>query len=165
MKSKTPKDRFFFAALAVLLCASGALFSGCDRSFEFATGNYQGDALSGSADQTLIESTTLQIDKEVLTATLRVPGAQDLLLQLAPRQDWFRGCPTSASRAVMETMGVTPELIQIGSIRIEQPLLVAECGLDANAMSNVSLVPAATPRNSGGGACISGLPCVFFRRL
>ncbi len=138
---------------------------GCGRQFGFQSGTYRGQADPGSVDETLRNGTVLVIDEPARTATLRVPGTADVALRLMdlPESAWFRGCPTNTSTAVMETYALAPDPLQVGSRRFVAPLLTTECGLDSDPASNPVLVAGGGPRESGGGACSTGVDCLRFR--
>ena len=159
-----------FPGLLASLSLHGLLLLGCgEREFAFQSGTYYGNPWQLEAtdpNRAKVTGTILIVNKEEGTARLQVPGAPELVLTLAPlpASDWFRGCPTNASVGRMETMTVSPGPILVGSIRIDNPLLVAECGWMSDLMSEPTLLPSSTPRGTGGSACSFDMACLTFRK-
>jgi len=164
-----PKNGRFPGLLASLSLLVPLLLGCGEREFAFQSGTYYGNPWQleeTDPNRAKVAGTILVVNKEEGTARLQVPGAPELVLTLAPRpaSDWFRGCPTNASVGRMETMTVSPGPILVGSIRINNPLLVAECGWMSDLMSEPTLLPSSTPRGTGGSACSFDMACLTFRK-
>jgi hypothetical protein len=159
------KIKVIFIALVLALATMATLFAGCsfDRWVEIAEGDYVPiDAVASHDDSgtRLIESMTIDHDKNIVEIHLRNGSIIDANFTSRPKKEWPSGCPANFGSTRMEVLDITEGKLTIGSIVINSPIVVRNCP------SNPELILLREDGQIGGAgtACAGIDKCIHFRR-
>lgn len=158
------KIRIIFVVIALTLAIITTTFVGCsfDRWVEVTEGDYTPvDARTAHEDSltSLIESITVDRDKDALEVRLREGAIVNTTLTARPKAEWPSGCPANIGSTRMEVLDLDIDKLIIGPVVIEHPVLVRNCPRDPEEV----ILREDGQMGGGSTACARNSKCIHLR--
>jgi hypothetical protein len=159
-KEMLMKVKMATIALAIL---TASVLAGCstDRWIGVEPGEYVVVNRSGAAyTSALAEIQKAKIDRDKHLVSFTLIDESEMTVSFVPRDKaaWPPGCPANINATRMEVLDIEEDPLTIGSMTLNNPVLVRECPPDP--MRVVLREDGAV--GGSGGACAGLNPCIFF---